>query len=218
MALDGTLPGAWADPKVAFTTNSSTRSKILQDVSPASGSLLGGSRLTDLVATSTDAAAKDFILWDGVAITTLTATAAITAQNVITLSAGTWTGFLSNLSADDSIMIFGAANAGNNGTPLIVTNINGAALTVNGTPLTNETLPIGARLVRVNYRCRITVAANQGTASGSSNLQVIGIGNDSVVDNSGLVFGPTGMLLISPVVTLSALPAQISFSGKSAQY
>lgn len=230
----GNLPAAFRSPRpVGFVAANGTTAKILVDQIPASvaiGALppyYGGGTLIDLTATSTDAAAKDAILYVGTVLTTQdsTATGSITtgAQNTLTRTAGSWLadGFEVGLLA----MVFAAAGGvqvvtGIDGLPLIVTGVTATVLTFNGTPLAAgaNILSSGSRILSVADKSRNSVAANAGNGTIPNTLLLANAQQDNSKVTSELKFGPANMLIVAMGSAVSALPAQVKLTPSIAAY
>lgn len=199
----------------------------------------GGQRIIGGTVSSTDAASKDFILHRGTTLTTQStgATGALAVGSTSTITRASGDFRTDGWTIADAIMIFGPAPAtfGGVGTPDhsnssgtltalssvgvlgVLTGVAALTLTVNGTPLTVESLP-GCRLVRVSQVARTTVAANAGNAAATPNMPLLGNVNEVDIYNllaadRGLSVGANDVLLVSAAAALSAVPAQLNFNA-----
>ena len=217
-----TLPGQIANPiMAAFSLSNGTQAKVLQDVTSASGTLTGGARVYDLVASSTDASANVVIIWQALQMSLFAAMGSpnIATQNVINRTVGSY--IADGFAVGDRIMVLGdTVTVANNGTAQILTGVTALVLTVNGTPFTNETCAAGFRIVKVSRRATVSIAANSGNVNGTSNVQLIGgNGNDSTKDALGISLGLNGLLLASmSVAVVGAVPAAVEITGNAMLY
>lgn len=234
-AAYGNLPAGFRSPKpVSFTVTNGTTAKVLVEQIPASlanGSLppyYGGCTLIDLTATSTDAAAKDIILYVGTVLTTqdATNTGSITTGAQNTLTRGTGSYIADGWSVGDLAMVFTAAGTaqvvtGIDGLPLIVTGVTATVLTFNGTPLAAgaNVLTAGSRIVAVADKARVTVAANAGNSSSIPNVRLLANSTfDSSVVTTELKLGADNLLIGAMQAAVSALPAQVKVLPSIARY
>lgn len=200
----------------------------------------GGQRVIGGSVSSTDAAAKDVLFYRGSTLTTqATATGALAVATTSAITRATGDFRLDGWTIGDSFMIFGAAPTAwaGIGTPdysnaagvltalssvgvlAIVTAVAALTLTVNGTPLTVESLA-GCRLVRVAQIHRTTIAANAGNAAATTNALLLGGSNELDITNllaadRGISLGASDVLAVAAQAALSALPAQLNFSAAS---
>jgi len=218
MALpqNGNTPGMFANIAEAFTSANGTTARVVQDVTPASGTLTGGCRVFDLVASSTDASARSINVYVGVVLTTQSASStgalAVTTQNTLSRAAGSF--IAEGWRVGQSVMVAAPAGLSANGSDGllgIVTAVNASTLQVNGTPFTNETLGAGSRLIKVAFRQQVSVGSNAGTLN--SNASLLGSGNDTSKDPSGIELGANGVLIAALATAVSALPAQVFIDG-----
>lgn len=222
----GTVPGAFDDNKSAsFIAASGTLAQIIADITNTpTAPLLGGKRIYDITISSTDAVNNAMTLWDGLQASLYanmgTVTTTATSNATVTRTVGS---FISDGWVVGQIaMCFGSAGAGNNGNAATVTSVTANTLTFNGIPagFTANTEAAGFRLIRVVRRAPVLVPANSGnvvsTSSALSNVQLIGQGNDKTTDSLGLEVGPNSLLLVSVYQAVSALPAVIQVSVKTA--
>ena len=218
MALpqNGNTPGMFANIAEAFTNANGTTARVIQDATPASGTLTGGCRIFDLVASSTDASARAINLYVGVVLTTQSASATgllvVTAQNTVSRAAGSF--IVDGWRVGQGVMVAaptGASANGSDGLLGVVTGVTATTLLVNGTPFTNETLGAGSRLIKVAFRQQVAVGGNAGTLN--SNASLLGSGNDASKDPSGIELGANGVLIVALAAAVSALPAQVFIDG-----
>lgn len=226
------VPGAYSNTEIAFTVTNGTAAKILVDVTPAGGGtnglplstvLLGGCRALDCTASSSDASAKDVILYDGTQMTVIgasaTGVASITTQNTLNRTTGSW--IVDGYRVGSTIMVFAAANAAaqlSDGQLAIVTAVNALTMVVNGTVLTNETLNNGTRICEVSLQFRATIPANAGNSASIPNVALLSNANDATVDRYGVWLGSSGMKIVAMAAAVSALPAYVSINAKIAGY
>lgn len=224
MALDSTYPQALFNSSVSFSAANTTLLKVLVPQTPASGNLLGGIRVEDMTAASTDGTARNIQLYEA-KFATLYAnmgTVTITAQSVINRTAGSWltdgpegAGY----SVGDQICMQGSAQSANNGATGIVTAVTALVLTVNGTPFTNQN-PEGAGFTVYDIAAKtyIPVPATAGSAAGVPNVPCLGAlqFQERSIDQLGIDLGPTGAILVSMAATISVLPAlvQVRATGR----
>ena len=101
----------------------------------------------------------------------------------------------------------------------MVTAVSATTLTVNGTPLTVESLS-GCRLIRVAQAQRQTIAANSGNAAATPAMLLLGGSNEPDIYNllaadRGLSLGANDVLIVAAQATISALPAQLQVSASA---
>lgn len=201
----------------------------------------GGQRIIGGVVTSTDGTARDVVLLRGSTLTTqstaTTGTLAVATTSSISRTAGDFRA--DGWTVGDTIMVFGPAPTtfGALGTPDysnnagtltalssvgvlgVITAVAALTITVNGTPLTAESLP-GCRLIRVAQSTRQTIAASAGAAAATPAQILIGNTNEPDINNllaadRGLSLGATEVLLVASAAAISALPAQLNFCASS---
>ena len=227
MALDHTVPQEWDNSSISLTATDSTRAKVLVDRQIAAGNLLGGFRVIDGQVSSTDGTARSIIVWQGEELTTVSAmgTATITGTNAINRSSGD---FLADgwRPTDSAMIVYGRTGpyggaAANYGTLVQVTAVSATALTVNGTPFTNETIQAGARIVRIAQRTRLTVPINAGNADATPPVALMtGTQNPSsaALPDTGWQYGQRSLLLVSMAAAISALPARVDAVAHFGRY
>lgn len=232
MALDTGFPGDYQMlPPVTFIAANGTAGKIAIDKQLAAGvntqglptnaNLLGGCRLLDLCASSTDGSGKDVIRYQGME-TSLYAnmgTVATTATGNATITRSTGSFVTDGYKIGDTIMVFGSvANDGILGT---ITTVAALTLTLNGVPAgwTANAEAAGFRIIRVGAGIRVTVAANSGVgATATSNVTLLNSGVDAAVDRSGLWVGANNIVILAMQAAVSALPAYITMTPVIARY
>lgn len=238
--IDPQLPGAWKEWIQTFTATSTTLAKVLADVTPAqvvasvSGEnpvpgeastrqrvLTGGQRVIDGSIASTDGTARSALLYVGrqASLFANMGTVTTTATNAINRTVGSF--LADGYSVGDAIMLFGAVTGAMNGLLLVVTGVTATVLTVNGTPLTNETEAAGFRIFRVAQRTRRGVPLNSGNTDAAPAVVLLGGTQDPATffpPDLGLSLDADGALIVSMVATISALPAQVTFHAISALY
>lgn len=225
LPVNGSVPGAFDDTRiVSFIAASGVLAKVLADVKAASGNLAGGQRLFDITASSTDSAANALFLWEGVQ-TSLYAnmgavTTTATGNATVTRTVGSFV--TDGYQAGEVVMLLGSAGANNNGNPATITGVAAGALTFNGVPagFSAQTEGAGFRIVRVARRAPVSIPANSGHATSASslnaNVQVVASGYDQTRDTLGIELGPNSILLVSMYQAVSALPAVVQVSAKTA--
>lgn len=222
--INGNVPGAFDTRQASFIAASGILAKVLADVAAASGNLTGGQRVFDMTVASTDSAANSLILWEGMQMTLQTnmGTAATTATTNATVTRTTGSFITDGWQVGDSAMCLGSAGASNNGNVAIVTGVAALTLTFSGVPAGFSANAEGAgfRLIRVTRRAWVSVPANAGNATSVSalnaNVQVVGQGYDQTKDGSGIELGATGLLLVGLYQAVSALPATVQVTAKTA--
>ena len=204
----------------------------------------GGQRVIGGSITSTEAStARDVLVYRGTTLTTqgtATGTLAVATTSTITRTAGDFR--LDGWTVGDSLMVFGAGpttwcghgapDYSNNGSAIaalasagvlgVLTGVAALTLTVNGTPLTAESLA-GCRIIRVGQGHRSTVAAGAGNAAATPAVLLIGGANDVDINalsaaDRGLSLGERDVLIVAAAATISALPAQLNFNATSVLY
>lgn len=205
----------------------------------------GGQRIIGGAISSTDGTNRDVLISRGSTLTTQgsgTGALAVASTSTITRASGDF--HADGWTIGDGLMIFGpppssVAATGFNGlgapdyslsagtyTALlsvgilgILTGVAALTLTVNGTPLSVESLS-GCRLIRVAQVQRQTVAANSGNVAATADVLLIGGSNELDINNllaadRGISLGASDVLVVASQATISALPAQLNFSASS---
>ncbi|MBB2485398.1 hypothetical protein H5407_09180 [Mitsuaria sp. WAJ17] len=225
--LNAAVPAAFQNGIANLIAADGTQAKVLVDALAAAAAgvtsplLFGGGSVIDITATSTDAAAKDVILWLGQVLTTTGAATGTAAMTVSTITRSTGDFFLDGWRPGDLVMVFAAGNAGrqaNDGVLGIVTGVSSATLTVNGTPFSALTLNTGVRLCRMAYQFRAPMAASAGTNGTSASVNLLNNGNDGSVLRYEKKLGLNELLAVSAASAVSALPAYINVSADVARY
>lgn len=205
----------------------------------------GGQRVIGGVVSSTDAASKDMIVYRGTTLTTqVTAnTGALAVATTSTITRVTGDFRLDGWTIGDTVMVFGPAPTtwGGVGYPDysftspsitavlasagvvgVITAVAALTLTVNGTPLTAESL-VGCRLIRMTQVHRTTVAANSGNAAATADVLLLGNSNELDINgllaaDRGVSLGEFDVIAVASQATLSALPAQLNFVASSVMF
>jgi len=201
----------------------------------------GGQRVIGGNISSTDGTSRDVLIYRGSTLTTqstgATGALAVATTSTITRAIGDFHG--DGWTIGDAIMIFGPAPStfGGFGAPDyslsagtytalssvgvlgVLTGVAALTLTVNGTPLTAESLA-GCRLIRVAQSQRQTVASNSGNAAATADVLLIGGSNELDINNllaadRGISLGASDVLVVASTGTISALPAQLNFNALS---
>ena len=216
-------------PPVTFTAANTTLAKVLVDAIPSAAAtgndplFVGGCSVLDILATSSDAANKDVLLYVGQIATTQGSgpTGAMTTTTS-TIPRATGSFITDGWLVGDLAMCFApfgtAPNAAVDGILCVVTGVAAGTLTLNGTPIAALTLATGTRIVRVSPYMRVTVAAGSGTNGTTSNVNLLNNGADSSVMRYERKLGPTDMLIAAMQATTSAVPAAVSLSTQIARY
>lgn len=215
---------------VSFVAGNGTAAKVIiepQVGAAASGNspaFYGGCTYIDLTAASTDAAAKDVLLYQGRVLTTQETTAtgamATAGTNTITRAAGSFItdGWL----VGDVVMVFSpvgtAPNAAVDGIVGVLSAVAAGVLTASGAPWANLALASGTRIVKVGQLFRATVAANAGNTAAIPNVALLGNGMDASAIRAERKLGSTEMLIANMQAAVSALPAYVAISGQMARY
>jgi hypothetical protein len=229
MALDNIYPGAIFNNGVSFSAANTTSLKVLVPQSPAGGLtnnnalLQGGMRVEDVTAASSDSVARNLQFYESPMATLYAGmgTLVISSQNVLTRTAGSWlsdgpegTGY----AVGDQICLQGSVTAANNGATGIVTAVTATALTVNGTPFTNDTETTGFAVYKIVAKTNVPVVASAGTSGTIANVACLGAyqSQERSIDQLGIDLGANGAILVGMAATISALPAlvQVRATGR----
>lgn len=190
--------------------------------SPTSPAYYGGATGIDITAASTDSAAKDLIIWHGRVLSTQGADTGAVTTTTSTVARASGSFITDGWLPGDLLMVFGDAaqgrQAGVDGVQCIVTAVSATTLTLNGTPLAAATLNSGARLCRVAYDLRATIAAGSGTNGSAPSVSLLNHANDGSILRTERKLGPTELLAVSAVAAVSALPAYININAQFARY
>ncbi len=239
--IDAQMVGAWKEWGATFIAATGTLGKILCDVTPAAVAAAvtgetslpgetqvrqrvrtGGQRIIDGVVSSTDGSARSMLFYIGTQMTKqadMGGTSTITGSNTFNRASGSF--IADGWKVGDGVMPFDMATAANNGVLGIVTTVTSTTLVVNGTPYTNETMPAGSRIFRVELRTRKGIPINSGNTDSAPPVPVLGGSQDPSQlppPDTGISLGPDGALIAAMVAAVSALPAQVSVTGHSALY
>lgn len=238
--IDAQLAGQWKLWVENFTVTNTTLAKIIADVAPpniqpaASGEaalpgegsvrqrvLTGGQRIINGSISSTDGTARDVKFWVGrqASLFANMGAPSITGTNTINRTVNS---FVSDgWKPGDVGMIFGATTAANNGSGFVVTAVTALAITVNGTPFTNETFPAGTRLFRIAQWTQRNIPINAGNGSATPPVQLLGGTQDPdnfAAPDIGLSLGPDDALIANMLANVSALPAFVGIRAHAALY
>lgn len=215
---------------VSFVAGNGTTAKVViepQVGAAAAGTLpafYGGCTYIDLVASSTDAAGKDVLLYEGRIFTTqeTTNTGAMSTAgtNTITRAAGSF--ITDGWQVGDVAMIFApvgtAANAAVDGIIGVLSGVAAGVLTASGAPWANLALASGTRVVKVGQLFRATVAANAGNSATIPSVSLLANAMDASIIRTERKLGSTEMLIVAMQAAVAALPAFVSISGQMARY
>lgn len=225
--LNAAVPAAFQNGVANLIAADGTQAKVLVDALAAAAAtatsplFFGGGSVIDITATSTDAAAKDVILWLGQVLTTVGGSTGTAAATTSTLTRTTGDFVADGWRPGDLVMCFnaaGVARQATDGVLGIVTGVAATTLTVNGTPFSALTLSSGCRICRMSYQFRATVAANAGTNGTSASVNLLNNGNDGAVLRYEKKLGLNELLAISAASAVSALPAYLNVSADVARY
>lgn len=226
--LYSAVPAGFITAIAALIASQGTQARVLVDAQPATAATalsplyMGGATVIDMVATSTDAAAKDLVLWQGSVLTTVggSTSTATTTTSTATRASGSF--ITDGWTPGDLLMVFSpfgtAATSGVDGVLGIVTAVAAGTLTVNGTPFSAQTLPTGARLCRVFQIERATVAASAGTNGSTPSVALLNNGQDGSVMRYERKLGPADLIAVGAQAAVSALPAVITVGAQVARY
>ncbi|WP_291854902.1 hypothetical protein [Bradyrhizobium sp.] len=231
----------WRTWSCGFVAADGTQAKILVDETPATvlpavagetafpgevtvrqRILQGGCRVIDGSLASSDGTARSLVLWLGRVLSRAAdfgGTLTVTTQNVFNRAAGSF--LTDGWRVGDSVMPFGMTTAANNGVAGLVTAVTALALTVNGTPYTNETMPATARLIRVSQRTRRAVPINAGNLDTTPAVALMGGAQDPAapaLPDTGYSLGDVDVLIAAMAAAVSALPARVDAQAVTARY
>ncbi|SMC27215.1 hypothetical protein SAMN02745857_02754 [Andreprevotia lacus DSM 23236] len=228
MAIEGTLPAVFKVlPPTTFTAAGGTVGRVLVDQQPAAPGatppLYGGATLIDLTATSSDATARDLMLYTASVSTVVgsasTGAAAVTIQTITRVSGD----FIADgWRAGALLMLFAPANAAPQaaeGVLAIVTGVASQTLTVSGTPFSAVgSLTAGTRICQLAPRFRATIPASAGSDGLSASVGLLNHVRDGALIRSELKLDAGTLLVAAPVAAISALPTWLSLSPVVALY
>lgn len=215
----------------SFIAADGTKAKLIADVTtPQAASttlarLIGGSSIIDMTVASTDAVAKEMVVWYGTVYTTAggaTGTLSTTTGTIVRASGSFITdGWVPG----DLVMMFAPtvksaaiAAGANDGIVGVVTGVAALTLTVNGTPFSATTVAATTRICRMAYGFRTGIPANSGTSSAIPNVSLLNNGNDSSLLKYEKKLGADDVVALSMAAAVSALPAYISVEAVLALY
>lgn len=227
-ALYGIVPAAFINAIATLIAADGTAAKVLLEpqaaaVATATSPLFyGGATAIDITAASTDAAAKDVILWHGQVVTTVGGSTGVASTTTGTITRATGSFITDGWKPGELVMVFNAPDqarqAGVDGVLGVVSAVTATTLTVNGTPFTAATITTGARICRMSYDLRAPVAANAGTNGTSATVNLLNNGNDGSVVRYERKLGANELLAVSVATAVSALPAYITVGAQVAKY
>lgn len=221
-------------PAATFIAANGVLGKIVLDKLPVGGGgnqglslnplALGGGRLLDLTAVSSDAAAKSLLTYIGYETTvgsnmgTVTTTA--TTNATVTRTSGSFV--TDGWAVGDLCMAFGSAASGNNGNLATVTTVAAGTLTFNGVPsgFTANSETAALRLFRVVPKppIAVPVGASAGVVATTNTTLLAALGIDNTLDRTGIWLGASEVVIVAPVSAVAALPAYISVFPRVARY
>lgn len=181
--------------------------------------LYGGCSLLDLLATSSDVAARDFQFYTGKVVTTQGGgTGAITTgATTLTRVTGSWV--TEGYQIGDLITVQSPGNmqpTNADGLVGIVSNVTALVLTfVNvGAAFPAATaLNAGSGIYVISPWQRVTVPASAGTSASVPNFSVLGSSSESSQLRSEKKLDATSIVLAAPVTALTAGSSYVSFSA-----
>ncbi len=227
-ALYGIVPAAFTNAIATLIAADGTAAKVLVEPQSAAAAtantplLYGGASAIDITAASTDAVAKDVIMWHGQALTTVGGATGVASMTTGTITRATGSFITDGWKPGDLVMVFNAPDqarqAGVDGVLGIVTAVAAGTLTVNGTPFSAATITTGARICRMAYDLRAPVAANSGTNGTSATVNLLNNANDGSVIRYERKLGANELLAVSVAAAVSALPAYITVGAQVAKY
>lgn len=216
---------------VSFIAADGVKAKLVADATAPQAAtstqpkLIGGSSIIELTVTSTDAGAKEMIVWYGTAYTTAGgATGTLsTTTNTIARASGS---FIADgwVPGDLAMMFaptargFAIAAGANDGILGIVTAVSATTLTVNGTPFSATTVAATTRICRMAHGFRAAIPALSGSSVAMPNVSLLSNGNDSALLKFEKKLGADDVVALSMGAAVSALPAYISVEAVLALY
>lgn len=238
MGVQLNVPRGWDSHQVGLTAAAGTAARILVDVSPArlaatiAGETAlpgetgvrqrvfeGGRRVIDGSIASSDATSRSLLVWFGRLVRAAGAgLSTVSGTNTINAASGSFV--TDGVVVGDAVMLVDTGTA-NHGVIATVTAVTATAITVSGTPFTNETLAATARLFKVALRTRRAVPGNAGNADSTPAVILIGGTQDpasAALPDTGWQLGPTGIVAVSLASSVSALPARIDVVAATADY
>lgn len=184
--------------------------------------LMGGCRVIDGSISSSDGTARSLLIYLGRVLSRTSdfgATLTVTGTNTFNRASGSF--ITDGWRTGDGVMPFGMTTAANNGVGGVVTSVTASALTVNGTPYTNETMPSTARLVRVSHRTRRGIPISSGNTDTAPAVALMGGTQDpasAALPDTGYSLGAEDVLIVGMVAAVSALPANVQVHAVTARY
>ena len=239
MALDITVPQAYATTCTALVNASSTAAKILVDCPIAGGNgangaltnanLLGGGRIVGIDAYSTDTSVRYIQPWIGHVITTIgaaTGTTTVATTTTIVRTSGSW--ITDGWQVGDIIMVFspiwtnGTQNAEapqtNNGVLSVVSIVTALTLTVS-IALTTETLNTGCRVCRMSAKFIVATTAYTSATTATVNTSLLNNIEDTNVDRSGIYLAQNALYAVSVGAAVTNTAGDyISFEARTALF
>ncbi len=215
----------------SFIASDGVKAKLIADVTTPQGAsttlarLIGGSSIIDMTVASTDAVAKEMIVWYGTVYTTAggsTGTVSTTTSTIVRASGSFITdGWVPG----DLVMMFAPTTKGaaivagaNDGIVGVVTSVAALTLTVNGTPFSATTVAATTRICRMAYGFRAAITANAGSSASVPNVSLLNNGNDTSLLKYEKKLGADDVVALSMGSAVSALPAYISVEATLALY
>lgn len=223
-AFKGGLP-------VSFIAADGTKAKLIADITAAQAGtatlarLIGGSSIIDMTACSTDAAAKEMVVWYGTVYTTAGGATGTLSTTTSTIARASGSFITDGWVPGDLVMMFaptakGAAIApsANDGILGIVTGVAALTLTVNGTPFSATTVPATTRICRMARGFNAAIPALSGSSATVANVSLLSNGNDSSLLKYEKKSGADDVVALSMAAAVSALPAYVSVEAVLALY
>lgn len=226
--LHAIVPAAFLNFSANFIAANGTAAKVVVDPQPAAaaGALsplyMGGGTVIDKVGVSSDTVAKDVIMWQGTALTTVGGATGTAASTTSTLTRTTGSFITDGWSVGDLVMAFApigtAPNAAVDGILGTITAVTATTITVNGTPFAALTLATGTRLCRMMQALRAPIPAGSGTNGTAPSVNLLNNALDGSVLRYERKLGPNELLAASMASAVSALPAFVNISVQFARY
>ena len=215
----------------SFIAADGVKAKLIADVTtPQAASatlarLIGGSSIIDMTVASTDAVAKEMIVWYGTVYTTAGASTGTVSTTTGTIVRASGSFITDGWVPGDLVMMFAPTARGvaiaagaNDGLVGVVTGVAALTLTVNGTPFSATTVAATTRICRMAYGFKAAIAANAGSSASVPNVSLLNNGNDSALLKYEKKLGADDVVALSMAAAVSALPAYISVDAALALY
>lgn len=223
------VPASFQSAGCSFNVNGPLAKVVVEPMLAAAESattprFYGGCSLLDLIASSTDANARDIILWQADILTTQGAgtTGTVTASAVsLTRVSGDW--LADGWKLGDIVSAYvppSAATDGNEGKFGAVNAITSTVLsfTVIGNAWTAAALTAGSRICRMKQLFKAQIPVNAGNTNAIPNVSLLGNAMDASLLRAERKLGTTEMLVAQLPVAPGALPITIGLAAQIARY